>query len=364
VTWDTQNSPFAPDLCSVRVIHQTQGELELRDGPFKTVMMGVLFIAVGAGAIALWIAHPTGWKGNGGPWLIYLVGGVFGVVGLLLLALSADRRYVIDRAMGTARLVVRRIGYRTATEYRLGDLQDVALERSASMSRGESPFYRIVFLTKSGERVPWTPFSTGDQGTLASCVSAVRAFCGWAGAGRTETMQPAPAPGLPQIGIAWRWIVGFLGIFVAIGIGLFGLEVYRVATWQPVSARVLSVGIREVPHDDGSTYAPVVQYQYVINRQWYVSDRVLPINMSSSRGWAERMRDRFRPGEQITAYVNPAKPSSAYLLREVSLAPLLFVGLPLLVAALLAWIVRFNRRQLNAVAEYPVPVVEAAGRAA
>jgi hypothetical protein len=86
--------------------------------------------------------------------------------------------------------------------------------------------------------------------------------------------------------------------------------------------------------------------------------------MSSSRGWAERMRDRFRPGEQITAYVNPAKPSSAYLLREVSLAPLLFVGLPLLVAALLAWIVRFNRRQLNAVAEYPVPVVEAAGRAA
>jgi hypothetical protein len=84
--------------------------------------------------------------------------------------------------------------------------------------------------------------------------------------------------------------------------------------------------------------------------------------MSSSRSWAERMRDRFRPGEQVTAYVNPDKPSSAYLVRDVSLMPLLFVALPLAVVALLAWIVRVNRRQQSAVEAYPVPVVEAAHR--
>jgi hypothetical protein len=40
------------------------------------------------------------------------------------------------------------------------------------------------------------------------------------------------------------------------------------------------------------------------------------------------------------------------------------VALPLAVAGVLALIVRVNRRQLNAVVQYPVPVVEAAGRAA
>jgi len=348
----------------MKVVLKTPAELVLQDGALKTVAMGALFIAMGSGAIALWITHPTGWKGNGGPWVIYLVGSVFVAVGILLLAISADRRYVIDRATGTARLIVQRLAHRSLTEYHLSDLQDVALERSSGTGNANgSGFYRIVFLTKTGERVPWTPFSTGDHGTLASCAAAVRTFCGWVG--RTDIPEPVPAPkGLPQIGIKWRWIVGFLGIFVAIGVGLFGLEVYRVATWQAVSARVLSVGIREVRNDDGSTYAPVVQYQYLIGHQWYVCDRVLPLSMSSSRGWAERMRDRFRPGDQVTAYVNPGNPSSAYLVRDVSLMPLLFVALPLVMVGLLALIVRVQRRQLNAVEQYPVPVVEAAGRAA
>ena len=344
----------------MKVVHNTPAELELRDGPFGTIMMGLLFLVFGCGAVTLWLAHPTGWKGNGGPWLIYLVGGVFSAVGLVMLGVSADRRYIFDRAMGTARLIVQRLGYRTSTEYRLGDLQDVALERSSSSSTegGSNAFYRIVFLTKSGERVPWTPFSTGDQGTLAACAAAVRTFCGWGG--RTETQPPADNPGgLPAIGIKWRWIVSFLGIFVAVGLGLFALQAYRVATWEPVSARVVSVGLREVRHDDGSTYAPVVEYQYMLNGQGYTSDRVLPINMSSSRHWAEELRDQFHPGDQVTAYVNPAEPSSAYLVHKLSLTPLLFVALPMVVAGLLAWIVRVRRRELGAVERYPVPVVEA-----
>src|SRR5262249_50414446 len=154
------------------------------------------------------------------------------------LAVSADRRYVFDRAMGTARLIVRRLGYRTSTEYRIGDLQDVALERSTSSSTegGNNAFYRIVFLMKSGERVPWTPFSTGDQGTLAAAATAVRKFCGWGGKAEAHAV-PDDGATLPPIGIKWRWIVSFLGIFVAVGLGLFGLQAYRVATWEPVNAR-------------------------------------------------------------------------------------------------------------------------------
>jgi len=353
----------------VKIIQQTPAELELRDGPVKTVLMGGLFIAVGGGAVTLWLTHPTGWKGNGGPWVIYIVGGVFVAVGILLLALSADRRYVIDRATRTARFVVRRLMHSTSTEYPLGDIEDVALERSGGVSGDQSrqgtggSYYRIVFLTRSGGRVPWTPFSTGDEGTLASCVAAVRAFCGWRGSPQEASSDaPPPVPTAPTarpVNIKWGWVGGFLGIFVAVGLGLFGLEVYRVATWQQVTARVLSVGIREVHNDNGATYAPVVQYQYLVGGTWYVSDRVLPITVSASRRWAERMRDRFRPGDLVPAYVNPDKPASAYLVREVSLLPLLFVALPLAMAALLAWFTRLYRRQLEAVRRNPVPMVEA-----
>ena len=37
------------------------------------------------------------------------------------------------------------------------------------------------------------------------------------------------------------------------------------------------------------------------------------------------MCDRFTPGAVVTAYVNPGRPTSASLVREVSLVPLFFV---------------------------------------
>jgi hypothetical protein len=70
----------------------------------------------------------------------------------------------------------------------------VAVARSPSGARQSTPFYRIVFLTTSGGRVPWTPYSTAEEGTLASCVSAVRAFCRW-GSGEAGTATAAGMSG-------------------------------------------------------------------------------------------------------------------------------------------------------------------------
>jgi uncharacterized protein DUF3592 len=346
----------------VKVVLQTPTQLVVHEGVLTTVVVGALFVAAGGGVITLRIADPSNWSGNAGPWLIYVVGGVFIVVGITLLALSADRRFVFDRAAGTVRVVVQRLVHRTTTQYALGDLRDVALERSLGGSRPANAFFRIVFLTKAGAQVPWTPYSTGDEGALASCASAVRAFCGWTGE-EARVGVSAPAAGSVSghpVATNWGCVGAFLAIFVAVGLGLFATELYRVATWQPVSARVLSTDIKAVRGDKGTSYAPVVRYQYSWDGAQYVSDGVQPISESASWGWAERLRARFQPGQIVTAYVNPRQPARAFLIDKVSLLPLLFVALPLAIAALLSWIARVQRRQLAAVVRYPVPVVQRA----
>jgi Protein of unknown function (DUF3592) len=341
----------------MKVVQQTSNQLVVHEGALQTVVLGAIFVALGGGLIMLRVADPSNWTGNAGAWLVYVVGGMFAAVGIASLVLSADRRYVIDRAAGTVRILVQRLGHPTSDEYALGDLKDVALERSAGGTRETRPFYRIVFLTRTEGRVPWTPYSTADEGTLASCASAVRAFCGWVSA----PARAAPSGSVSGHPVATNWgcVGAFLAIFVATGLGMFASEVYRLTTWQPVSARVLSTDLKAVRGDKGTTYAPVVRYLYTVNGAQYVSSRVLPLDISASVGWAERLRDRFRPGDAVTAYVDPSHPGSAFLVHEVSMLPLLFAVLPLTVVGLLAWIAALQRRQLAAVERYPVPVVEA-----
>ena len=348
----------------MKVVLQTPTQLVVHEGALKTVVLGAIFVAVGGGAITLRLADPSGWTGTAGPWLIYLLGGVFVLVGIATLVYSADRRYVIDRGAGSVRLVVQRVAHRTTDEYPLADMKDVALERSAGGPRQSSPFFRIVFLTKSGGRIPWTPYSTTDEGTLAACASTVRTFCGWASAEgdvKLSALAAAPVSGSVSghpVATNWGCVGAFLAVFVATGLGLFGSEVYRIATWEPVSARILSTDIKAVRGDKGTSYRPVIRYRYSINGAQYVSDQVLPLTVSASYRWATQLRDRFRRGDSVTAYVNPSRPSSAYLVRDVSLLPLMFVAIPLAMVGVLAWFAGIQRRQLAATVRYPVPVVE------
>jgi uncharacterized membrane protein len=348
----------------VNVVLQTPTQLVVHEGALKTVALGAIFVAVGGGALTLRLVDPSGWTGNAGPWLIYLLGGVFVLAGIATLVYSADRRFVIDRGGGTARIVVQRLAHRTTDEYPLADLKDVALERSAGGARQSSPFFRIVFLTKAGGRIPWTPYSTTDEGTLAACASTVRTFCGWASAGgdvKLSALAAAPVSGSVSghpVATNWGCVGAFLAVFVAVGLGLFGSEVYRIATWEPVTARILSTDIKAVRGDKGTSYMPVIRYQYSVNGAQYLSNQVLPLTISAGYGWATKLRDRFRRGDIVTAYVNPSRPSSAYLVREVSLLPLLFVAIPLAMVGVLAWFAGIQRRQLAATVRYPVPVVE------
>jgi len=335
-----------------------------------TVVLGALVAATGGGVLTLWFTDLTSWSGNGGPWLIPLLAGLFIAVGMALLVLSADRRVVIDRSSDTVRFLVQRLAHRRSDEYPLASLRDVALWRSLGGARQSTPFYRIVFLTTAGGRVPWTPYSTSDEGTLATCASAVRWFCGWgsgaaamgAGGGGSGPAAVAARGTLSGHPVATNWgcRATVLAMFMAAGLGVLGSELYRVATWQPVSARVLSTATTAVRGSTGTGYAPVVRYEYSIGGTRYESDAVLPVRMAASLAWAERLRARFRAGAVVTAYVNPNRASSAFLVREVSLRPLLFVVLPLAISALFAWIVLAQRRQVAAMEQRSVPVVDAA----
>jgi len=351
----------------MKVVLQTPAALVVHDGRWKTVLMGFLFIVAGGGAIALRVEHPEGWTGNGGARLVYLVGGTFAAVGITLLALSADRRLVFDRPAKVARMVVQRLAHRRVTEYPFADVADVVLARSAgaapsrgaaTMGSAQADCYRIMFLMTDGSRVPWTPYSTNDLGALATTADAVRRFGGWAADAGSTPSAEKPAPAITH-GVATNWALFafFLAIFISVGIGIFSLEVYRLVTWRPVPATVLSRDIRTVRGSKGSTYAPVVGYSYAYEGVAYQGSVVTPVNRTASLKWARGLRNRFTPGTVATAYVDPGRPSRAFLVREVSLAPLVFIFFPLAMGALVVWIVRVQRRQVVLADAHHVPVV-------
>ena len=83
------------------------------------------------------------------------------------------------------------------------------------------------------------------------------------------------------------------------------------------------------------------------------------ITISASLSWATALRARFPVGKAVTAYVNPTRPSSAFLVREVSFLPMIFVLLPVGFGALFVWIIRVQRRQVVLAETHLVPEVSA-----
>ena len=326
--------------------------------------MGAIFGSMGGGIMWLRWTHPTGWSGNAGPWLVYVVGTLFVAVALLIFWLSADRRYVVDRATRTVSVIVQRLVHRQVTLLPFKDIDDVALEESAGISdrpnTTSSPTYRVVFLMKDGSRFPWTPYSTGARESQETSAAAVRAFGGWSGNPEHQVQPVTATPALIAHPVATNWgcLAAFLGMFAAAGLGIFGLEMYRIATWEPVSARIISSDVGSVRGSKGGTsYKPVVGYTYTYDGRPYTSYVVTPIDISAGESWARSVAARYRPSGITTAYVNPRQPASAFLVHEPSLMPLIFVLVPVAFGFLFSWIIRVQRRQVQLAAQHLVPVV-------
>jgi hypothetical protein len=347
----------------MQVVLQTPTELVVHDGRWTTVLMGAIFSAMGGGVMWLRWTHPTGWSGNAGPWLVYLIGSVFVVVGVVIFWFSADRRYIVDRSARTVRIVVQRLVHQQTTFLAFKDIDDVALEQSAGMNTNSNsastPTWRVVFLMKDGSRVPWTPYLTNARISQESCAAAVRTFGGWTGDPEHQVQPTTPTPALISHPVATNWgcLAAFLSLFVAIGLGIFSLEVYRISTWRPVTAQVVSSTIATVRGDKGNTYKPLVVYNYTYDGNPYQSSAVTPITISAGESWAQAIADKYVPASITTAYVNPAHPSNAFLLRKVSLIPLVFVVFPVAIGLFFSWIVRVQRLQVVLAQKQLVPVV-------
>lgn len=350
----------------MQVVLQTSDQLVVHDGRWSMVLMGALFSTLGGGVMWLKWTHPAGWSGNGPLWLVYVIGAAFFLAGMALFVMSADRRYVVDRAAHTVSIVVQRLVHRQTTLLAFKDIDDVALEESAGVSNGSgnsgSPTFRVVFLMKDGSRVPWTPYSTSARSSQETCAAAARTFGGWAGAPGHQLQPTTPTPALISHPTATNWgcLAAFLSIFVAIGLGLFSVQLYRIVTWAPVTATVVSSDVGVVTGNKGNSYKPVVVYNYRYQGSPYQASAVTPISISASQSWAREVAGRYRSGDVTTAYVNPANPYNAYLLRQVSLMPLIFVLFPILFGLLFAWIIRTQRAQVTLAQQHLVPVVSSA----
>ncbi len=209
-----------------------------------------------------------------------------------------------------------------------------------------------MFIRTNGARVPWTPVLTGDRAGQATAVAAARALGGWHALPADGSALPAAV--IKNAGLA----MGFLSLFMGVGVLILLLQVVMLLTWRPVPATVLSTGIEDVRVNRGRmSYRPVVTYRYAIGGRQYTSSGVTPLNESRGYAWAEAVIERYHRGQTITAYVDPQHPDRAFVEHWFALFTVVFILVPLAILLLLGFTSR-RRRGTVGVAP-PVPVVPA-----
>ena len=104
------------------------------------------------------------------------------------------------------------------------------------------------------------------------------------------------------------------------------------------------------------SYQPVVRFQFRAQDRQFTSDNLFPETPFSGLAyggniawfWAKLTLAGFRPGQETTAYYNPADPRTACLIRRPSALPYLIILLPLtVVSGFLAYFWRSSRAEAN-----------------
>jgi len=141
---------------------------------------------------------------------------------------------------------------------------------------------------------------------------------------------------------------GGLVLLVVIGVALAGGTWYMhqgqqdaVREHEPVEATVLSTSIDRT--DEGAdddrevTFSPVVAYEYEVDGETYRSTTVRPAGMEKAYDGEREARAflaEYEPGQQVTAYYDPAAPDEAFLVRETTGGLLRFTAVGALAAVL------------------------------
>lgn len=336
--------------------------LVLHQGPWGLRAFGVMFAALG-GVVLWYITH--GHLREHNAWVAVVVGGMFALAGLAMAVLAGDLLCTFDRGTHTATIQHRRLVQPGTETYNWSDISDAALEKSmmqTNQNSAPSPVYRPVFVMTNGTRVPWTPLSTSDLKTQGNCVAAVRAFTGWHAlpdaprAADTAAIQRAAA----GVRTARIFMFPFLAIFIVVGASLYISQVKRYLNWQPVRARIVRTDITSSSSNDtGTVYRPVISYAYQRGAGIVIATGTTIIKISSSYSWADKIRQRYRVGDSVTAYINPVSPSEGYLTHELSWFPLVFIVGPLVMGVIVAFAGRNGQQGLTLAAAEHVPILDA-----
>ncbi|MBK8988939.1 MAG: DUF3592 domain-containing protein [Chloroflexi bacterium] len=125
----------------------------------------------------------------------------------------------------------------------------------------------------------------------------------------------------------------FVGIFIAVGIGLFiwGLNVLQKAQasqdWPTADGTIISATVREDRDDDGTSYFADVTYQYTAADRRHSSDNVSFGQYGGSSRHAEGIVARYPVGQRVTVYYDPDDPMTAVLEPGANFGSYLLVGM-------------------------------------
>lgn len=148
-------------------------------------------------------------------------------------------------------------------------------------------------------------------------------------------------------------------IFVVIGAVLAHRQERRLATYVEAEAEIVSGRIdtwQTTSKGRTSTHhRPVIEYDYVVGGRTYRSEQLGPTSeMGTSSEFADRVLAQFPVGTRHPCWHDPDDPGDAFLLRETSFMPYLFVviGSPFLAMGLLlvGLSVELGRARLGATA--------------
>jgi len=161
----------------------------------------------------------------------------------------------------------------------------------------------------------------------------------------------------------------FLSIWTLFTLGfdifLYGAPTFRAAiassSWVLTSGTVREFHVHVKRDADSTTYTPIILFDYTVNHQAFVGDR---INFTSSSGSSSQSRisafkAQYVPGSTVRVYYDPANPAKSVLSleRDPTLSMLLLFLTPFNIIMIAGWnwlISRFLAGQATSVAGFRI----------
>jgi hypothetical protein len=121
-------------------------------------------------------------------------------------------------------------------------------------------------------------------------------------------------------------------LLLLLAVGLIGFGGYDYAQQSQavnnavaVQATVTDARVDRMDGGRGIDYEPEIRYTYQYQGETYTSEQVFPstgVRTYSDRSSAEAVVESYEPGTTVRAYVSPADPTDAFLIRERTPWPL------------------------------------------